>query len=287
MPHRTWQGGHFGQQCLSQPQGGTGIPERCKQLHPTRGQRRGMHWSISGKPLLYSMSCVPPELSGKEGLSRTQSDSGPEFPTRGGLRQCSNRYGPGVWSGSVFKVPFLVDLVVQCGRGCAMFKRDLKRAYRQIPIDPGDIHVLGYKWDNKLYFDTALPMGLKISCTVLSTGDQLHQAHSGGQRGQYSQLPGWLRGGCRLGAGWEELPPTRGGLDPGWPGRRSGEEVSTNKANVVFGNMVWLWQAHRLNRQWHACGAATALRWLACQRQMFQKTARKLVRKTKVRSFLC
>ena len=55
----------------------------------------------------------------------------------------------------------LVDLVVQCGRGCAMFKRDLKRAYRQIPVDPGDIHVLGYKWDNKLYFDTALPMGLK------------------------------------------------------------------------------------------------------------------------------
>ena len=55
----------------------------------------------------------------------------------------------------------LVELVVQCGRGCAMFKRDLKRVYRQIPVDPGDIHVLGYKWDNKLYFDTALPMGLK------------------------------------------------------------------------------------------------------------------------------
>ena len=42
----------------------------------------------------------------------------------------------------------LVDLLVQCGRGWAMFKRDLKRAYRQIPVDPGDIHVPGYKWDN-------------------------------------------------------------------------------------------------------------------------------------------
>ena len=71
-----------------------------------------------------------------------------------------------------------------------MFKRDLKRAYRQIPVDPGDIHVLGYKWDNKLYFDTALPMGLKSAALFLSTGDQLHQAHSGGQRGLYSQLPG-------------------------------------------------------------------------------------------------
>ena len=30
-----------------------------------------------------------------------------------------------------------------------------------LEVDPGDIHVLGYIWDNKLYFDTALPMGLK------------------------------------------------------------------------------------------------------------------------------
>ena len=55
----------------------------------------------------------------------------------------------------------LVDLVVECGRGSAMFKRDLKRTYRQIPVDPGDIHVLGYRWDNEMYFDTSLPMGLK------------------------------------------------------------------------------------------------------------------------------
>lgn len=60
-------------------------------------------------------------------------------------------------------VDALVELVLKHGRGCALFKRDLRRAYRQLPVDPGDIHVLGYKWDGNMYFDTTLPMGLKSS----------------------------------------------------------------------------------------------------------------------------
>lgn len=60
----------------------------------------------------------------------------------------------------------LVNIVKQKGRGCLLFKRDLKRAYRQIFIDPGDIHLLGYKWDNSFYFDCALPMGLNISAYI-------------------------------------------------------------------------------------------------------------------------
>ena len=58
-------------------------------------------------------------------------------------------------------VDALVDLVVRKDRGCALMKRDLSRAYRQIPVDMGDIHTLGYQWKWGLYFDLALPMGLK------------------------------------------------------------------------------------------------------------------------------
>ena len=158
MSHRIWQGVTLVSNAFSNHRG-TKILKRYKQLYSTRSQRRGMYWPISGKHLLYSIPCVPPELCGKEGLSWMQSDSSPEFPTRGASvnaaidmalvsdRDLSSRYS------SID----LVHLVVQCGRGCAMFKRDLK----QIPVNPGDIHVLGWKWDNKLYFDTALPMGLK------------------------------------------------------------------------------------------------------------------------------
>ena len=47
--------------------------------------------------------------------------------------------------------------------GCLCFKRDLHRAYRQIFVDWKDMPLLGYKFNDKIYFDTALPMGLRSS----------------------------------------------------------------------------------------------------------------------------
>ena len=54
----------------------------------------------------------------------------------------------------------LVSLIKEKGKGCSIFKVDLKRAYmyRQIPIDPGDINFLGYKWKK--------PMGLRSSALI-------------------------------------------------------------------------------------------------------------------------
>ena len=56
------------------------------------------------------------------------------------------------------------DIAVQIlalGPGCLLFKRDLKRAYRQFPVDPGDYHLLGSSRQNEMFFDTVLPMGLR------------------------------------------------------------------------------------------------------------------------------
>ncbi len=52
------------------------------------------------------------------------------------------------------------------GVGCLLFKRDLRKAYRQIKIDPGDIPVLGFKWQGKIYFDTVLAMGLRSAAYI-------------------------------------------------------------------------------------------------------------------------
>lgn len=60
-------------------------------------------------------------------------------------------------------VDSLVDLIKQKGKGCHIFKRDLKRAYRQIPIDPGDVHLVGFHWRNHLFVDRVLSMGLRSS----------------------------------------------------------------------------------------------------------------------------
>ena len=55
----------------------------------------------------------------------------------------------------------IVDAVISLGPGCLLYKRDLKKAYRQFPVDPRDYHLLGYTWDNQFYFDTVLTMGLR------------------------------------------------------------------------------------------------------------------------------
>ena len=64
-------------------------------------------------------------------------------------------------------------LVLQLGAGCLLFKRDLKRAYRQFYVDPQDICWLGYQFQEKLYFDVTLPMGLRsatLSCQRVTNG---------------------------------------------------------------------------------------------------------------------
>ena len=55
----------------------------------------------------------------------------------------------------------LVNLVRNKGHGCCLFKCDLSRAYRQLPVDPGDLHLLGYKWKGNMYIDLTLAMGLR------------------------------------------------------------------------------------------------------------------------------
>ena len=57
-------------------------------------------------------------------------------------------------------VDSIASLIWSVGTGCLLYKRDLKRAYRQFPVDPLDYPLLGYCWQHSLYFDLVLPMGL-------------------------------------------------------------------------------------------------------------------------------
>ena len=51
----------------------------------------------------------------------------------------------------------------QLGRGCLMYKKDLKGAFRQFGIDPGDYRFMGLVWNGKIFIDTRLAMGLRSS----------------------------------------------------------------------------------------------------------------------------
>ena len=60
----------------------------------------------------------------------------------------------------------LVNLIKIKGRGCLLFKKDLRRFYRQIGIDVGDASLVGYCFNGQIYFDKVLSMGLKSSAFI-------------------------------------------------------------------------------------------------------------------------
>ena len=71
-----------------------------------------------------------------------------------------------VFEGAPYKLrlPSPLDLaehIAKRGQGCLMFKIDLARAYRQLPSDPWDWALLGLQWNDELYFDTAIPFGVR------------------------------------------------------------------------------------------------------------------------------
>lgn len=61
-------------------------------------------------------------------------------------------------------VDALIQLIKIKGRNSLMFKKDLRRAYRQLPVDPGDWNYLGYQWKSHLFMDKFLTMGLRSAC---------------------------------------------------------------------------------------------------------------------------
>ncbi|CAC5407176.1 unnamed protein product [Mytilus coruscus] len=63
-------------------------------------------------------------------------------------------------------VDSLVELIRRKGSGSLCFKRDLKRAYRQIPIRPGDWHLVGFSWENHIFFDRVLSMGFRSAAYI-------------------------------------------------------------------------------------------------------------------------
>ena len=59
------------------------------------------------------------------------------------------------------KVDEFACRIYSLGQGCLMFKIDLSRYFRQLPLDPGDYSLIGYIIEGKVYFDKVLPMGMR------------------------------------------------------------------------------------------------------------------------------
>ena len=78
----------------------------------------------------------------------------------------------GTPSDSYLEQPFTYDfpkiedfkrLVLECGEGCFIWKRDLSRYYLQLPVDPIEYPLLCFVWRSCLFFFCSLMFGLRHS----------------------------------------------------------------------------------------------------------------------------
>lgn len=54
----------------------------------------------------------------------------------------------------------ILQLVINAGRHCIILKRDVKDAFRNIPVAPQQQWLLGFRWEGKFYKETCLSFGL-------------------------------------------------------------------------------------------------------------------------------
>ncbi len=59
-----------------------------------------------------------------------------------------------------------IQLIQKHGAGCYMAKSDIKGAFRIVPLHPSQYYLMGFKWENKYYYDKNLAMGLSSSCQI-------------------------------------------------------------------------------------------------------------------------
>lgn len=59
-----------------------------------------------------------------------------------------------------------IETVQRLGVGAWLGKKDIKSAFRLLPMHPDDYVLLGMKFQNKYYIDKCLPMGCSISCSL-------------------------------------------------------------------------------------------------------------------------
>ena len=172
-----------------------------------------------------------------------------------------------------FKIKFclpsvqsMVSRVNELGPGCLLYKRDLKGAFRQFCIDPGDYRFTGMSWDEKIFMDTRLAMGLRSAAYCCQSVTEIiakianRRAHAlvylddfGGaelaERAQasFSHL-GWLLRYCGLEEAPEKAVPPSTEMD--WLGVRFNtvDWTMALKPSKLEELLVWLPELLRYKR---------------------------------------
>ena len=123
---------------------------------------------FSTNPLHQPLICSPLQTVPKRGSNQRRVVMDLSYPPQLSVNS-------GITASSYLNEPYklrlpgidrLCQFILHHGRGCLLYKKDLRRAYRQLPIDPKDYHLLGFTFNGRLYFNTRCPFGLQTSAMI-------------------------------------------------------------------------------------------------------------------------
>jgi len=119
-------------------------------------------------PFADDFVCSPLQTVPKQGSSTRRVVMDLSFPQGSSV---NDGIPPDTYLGDQFKLRLsgldrLVEFILAKGRNCLVFKKDLRRACRQFPVDPRDYSLLGFCFQGRFYFDTHCPFGLRSSAMI-------------------------------------------------------------------------------------------------------------------------
>ena len=68
-----------------------------------------------------------------------------------------------------------VEMIQSLGKGVKLWITEIEKAFKLLPVWPGDFDLLGFRIKDKFYFDKCLPMGASISCALFEKFSTLIQ----------------------------------------------------------------------------------------------------------------
>ena len=61
------------------------------------------------------------------------------------------------------RIETILAHIITAGRGCYLVKRDIKDAFRMVPVSVRLRHLLGFIWKGVTYVECCLPFGLRTA----------------------------------------------------------------------------------------------------------------------------
>ena len=118
------------------------------------------------------------------------------------------------------KIQDYKEMILACGTGAYMWKRDLSRFFLQLPLDPSEYHRVGVVWRGLIFFFVGLAFGLR---------------HSGLQGQKVTDAVSWIL--RRLGLEDEDEKPYQ---VVNYVDDLGGVEANLNRANTAYNKLNWL-----------------------------------------------